>query len=122
MRALCWLLLFSYYVIHHCIGWPKYGNYGVTWPVEGGQNMPVSTEFVDFFNNIAYDVMKESFPSIPIMDGYWVSYARPDNREINKGPKQALAKKMSHPGREVALAMLRSWVTIVTQSEVCKKE
>ena len=84
--------------------------------------MPVSTEFVAFFNDIVFDVMKESFPTIPIMDGYWVSYARPDNREINMGPKQALAKKMSHPGNEVVLAMLRSWVTVVTQSEVCKKE
>ena len=52
--------------------WPKYGNYGIVWPFEGSQNMPVATEFVDFFNKIAYDIMKEGFPDIPIMDAYWV--------------------------------------------------
>lgn len=83
--------------------------------------MPVATEFVDFFNDIAFNILKDQFPRIPIMDGYWVSYARPDNREISKRDKQALAKKMSHPGIEVALALLRSWVTVVTQSDVCKK-
>ena len=84
--------------------------------------MPVATEFIDFFNDIAYEVMKDSFPTIPIMDGYWISYARPDNREVNLGKKKALEKKLSHPGVEVVTALLRTWTTIVTQSDVCKEE
>ena len=83
--------------------------------------MPVATEFIDFFNDVAYDVMKESFPTIPVMDGYWISYARPDNREISKGSKKALEKKLSHPGIEVVMTMLRSWVTVVAQSDVCSE-
>ena len=104
------------------LGWPKYGNWGVIWPTEGIQNMPVATEFIAFFNDLAYQVMKDSFPTIPIMDGYWISYARPDNREINIGPKKALEKKLSHPGVEVVTAMLRTWTTIVTQSDLCRGE
>lgn len=103
-------------------GWPKYGNYGVVWPTEGTQNMPVSTEFIDFFNEIAFDVFKDSFPTIPVMDGYWVSYARPDNREVSQRVKKTLENKLSHPGMEVVMTLLRTWVTIVAQSDVCKKE
>ncbi|CAB9496053.1 expressed unknown protein [Seminavis robusta] len=103
-------------------GWPKYGNWGVFWPTEGAQNMPVATEFIDFFNDIAYEVMKDSFPTIPVMDGYWVSYARPDNREVSSAKKKALEKKLSHPGVEVVSAMLRTWTTIVAQSELCEEE
>lgn len=83
--------------------------------------MPVATDFVGFFNEIAYDVIKESFPDISIMDGYWISYARPDNREITVGVKKALEKKLSHPGMEVVFALLRQWTTIIVQSEVCKE-
>ena len=82
--------------------------------------MPVATDFVGFFNEIAYDVIQESFPDIPIMDGYWISYARPDNREITVGFKKALEKKLSHPGMEVVFALLRQLTTIIVQSEVCK--
>jgi len=83
--------------------------------------MPVATEFVDFFNGIAYDVLKDFSPMISIMDGYWISYARPDNREITIGPKQALEKKLSHPGFEVVSTLLRQWTSIVAQSEVCQR-
>ena len=84
--------------------------------------MPVATEFIDFFNDIAYDVMKENFKTIPIMDGYWVSYARPDNREITSKKKGVLERKLSHPGLEVVFAMLRTWSTIVAQSDLCTDE
>jgi hypothetical protein len=84
--------------------------------------MPVATEFIAFFNELAYQVIQDNFPTISVMDGYWISYARPDNREINMGPKKALEKKLSHPGVEVASAMLRTWTTIVAQSDLCKEE
>lgn len=80
--------------------------------------MPVATDFIDFFNKIAYSVMKEGFPEIPVMDAFWVSYARPDNREV-AGKKRALEKKLSHPGRDVVYAILRSLSTIVAQSNLC---
>ena len=83
--------------------------------------MPVATEFIGFFNDIAYDVMKDSFPTIPVMDGYWISYARPDNREISVGNKKALEKKLSHPGMEVVFTLLRQWTSIIVQSKVCSK-
>ena len=83
--------------------------------------MPVATEFVGFFNDIAFNVLQESFPEIPIMDGYWISYARPDNRETTVGFKKALEKKLSHPGMDVVLTLLRQWTTIVLQSDVCKR-
>ena len=82
--------------------------------------MPVATEFIDFFNDIAFEVLQDAFPTISIMDGYWVSYARPDNREIAPGKKKTLERKLSHPGLEVVSVMLRTWATIVAQSDVCK--
>jgi hypothetical protein len=38
-------------------GWPKYGNWGVNWPTDGIQNMPVATDFIAFFNELALQVM-----------------------------------------------------------------
>lgn len=104
-------------------GWPKYGNYGVVWPNDGPQRLPVSTEIIPHFNQIALDVLhnKEfSSSNIHIMDGWWVSYARPDNREISPGKKKATEKKLSHPGYEVIGAMIQNFAAIVTQSELCR--
>lgn len=100
-------------------GWPKYGNYGVAWSPMHGQGLPLDTGFVDRFNRIALDFISEvkqktAHNRLHIMDGYWVSLPRPDNREISK--KADIGKKLSHPGHEVTYAMVRFFTTIILQS------
>ncbi len=90
--------------------WPKYGNYGFEWPL-GGQVMPVTPDFVPIFNEIALDVMtKQHRDSFQIMDGYWITYSRPDNREIG-----TVGSKLSHPGLEVQSAMSRIFAMLILE-------
>jgi hypothetical protein len=95
-------------------GWPKYGNYGVDWN-HRGQAMPLAPDVVAQFNEIAVNVLLDSkyVNDIYIMDGYWITYARPDNREVG-----SIGQKLSHPGLEVQSAMTRVWATMILQ-EVC---
>jgi hypothetical protein len=46
-----------------------------------------------------------------VVDGYWITLARPDNREVNID--NAIGKHMVHAGQEVLDAMTRVWLTIV---------
>ena len=90
-------------------GWPKYGNYGVRWDPRYGQALPLDAPFVEAFNEIAVPVMIAN--DIKVVDGYWISAPRPDNREIDE--KSSLGKKLSHPGYEVMETMLRVWSMVV---------
>ena len=91
--------------------WPKYGNYGIDWK-QNAQGMVLVSDFCEAFNEIAFEVLN-GFPRIQIMDGYWITYARPDNREIGD-----TGKKLSHPGVEVLSAMTRKWVMLM-MDKVC---
>eukprot|EP00934_Nitzschia_sp_Nitz4_P008362 Nitzschia sp. Nitz4//scaffold86_size83305//22380//23954//NITZ4_005252-RA/size83305-exonerate_est2genome-gene-0.43-mRNA-1//-1//CDS//3329559220//8352//frame0 len=94
--------------------WPKYGNFGIEWPMDG-QIMPVTVDAIPPFNEIAFDVLQEFRDSIDIVDGFWVTYSRPDNREIG-----AIGNKLSHPGLEVQRAMCRIW-TMLLLERLCKE-
>lgn len=96
-------------------GWPKYGNYGFAWDPRYGQPLPLDTSFVEYFNQVAITTLQK-FPSIQIVDGYHVSHARPDHREIDS--KSAIGRKLSHPGLEVISAMVRTWSLLFLQ-QVC---
>jgi hypothetical protein len=92
--------------------WPKYGNFGVAWDPRYGQGLPLDSGFIEHFNELAVQVLKPY--QFHIVDGYWISLARPDHREIDQ--KSDLGKKLSHPGVEVIVAMVRIWFTLVMQS------
>jgi hypothetical protein len=94
--------------------WPKYGNYGVAWDPRYAQELPLDSAFVERFNQIAVDEIKRfnvaaaaTKPRIQVVDAYWITLARPDNRETNK--KADIGKKLSHPGLEVISHMVRIW-------------
>ncbi|OEU21532.1 hypothetical protein FRACYDRAFT_235157 [Fragilariopsis cylindrus CCMP1102] len=90
--------------------WPKYGNWGIQWD-HNGQRMPLVSDFSAVFNDIAYEVILDAnnnYDGIDIMDGYWITYPRPDNREIGD-----IGNKLSHPGSEVVSAMSRKWATLI---------
>ena len=114
--------------------WPKYGNFGIDWN-DNPQDMPLVSDFSAVFNEIAFGVLadytgtgtgtdtpreKNNYSngngtgnSIAIMDGYWITHPRPDNREIGD-----IGKKLSHPGVEVLSTMARTWVMLI-RDRVC---
>lgn len=95
--------------------WPKYGNYGVAWDPRYAQELPLDSAFVERFNQIAMDeihgvntiaaALKSNL--LFIVDAYWITLARPDNREVSK--KADIGRKLSHPGLEVISHMVRIW-------------
>ena len=98
--------------------WPKYGNYGIGWE-HYQQSMPLVSDFVSAFNEIAFDVLQSDDDNddsdskeraISIMDGYWITISRPDNREFGD-----IGKKLSHPGREVLSVLTRRWSMMILE-------
>jgi hypothetical protein len=94
--------------------WPKYGNWGIEWD-NTVQAMPLVSDFCERFNEIAFEVLQEmnqrknnDMDKIHVMDGYWITYARPDNREFG-----STGKKLAHPGEEVVSAMTRIWSQMI---------
>ena len=97
--------------------WPKYGNFGIEWKSSSshGETLPVAPDSVAYFNDIAFDVLKDftQNETISVVDGYWITHSRPDNREIG-----SIGSKLSHPGLEVQSAMVRIWAMLALQ-KVC---
>ena len=89
--------------------WPKYGNYGIQWPFDA-QLLPLDSSFVMPFNEIAFTVLREYHDTIQIMDGFWITHSRPDNREVGE-----IGKKLSHPGLEVQVAMATIWSMMILE-------
>lgn len=89
--------------------WPKYGNYGIQWG-SFAQKLPMDATFVSPFNDISFDILKAYENKIHIVDGYWITYPRPDNREVGD-----VGNKLSHPGLEVQGAMARIWAMLIIE-------
>jgi hypothetical protein len=68
------------------------------------------------FNHIAWDILAR-VDGIHVLDGYWMTLARPDNREV--GLEKMLGKHLVHPGEEVLHAMVRVWMQVLLQSMSC---
>ena len=95
--------------------WPKYGNYGIGWAPQP-ERMPLVSDFSALFNEIAFEVLAEHSTTtedttITVMDGYWITYPRPDNRESGD-----IGKKLSHPGMEVLSVMTRKWAMLISDT------
>jgi hypothetical protein len=106
--------------------WPKYGNFGVAWDPRYAQELPLDSAFVERFNDIAISEVQSLSQSganrqarIHIVDAYWITLARPDNREISV--KAEIGKKLSHPGLEVVAHMVRTWWQVAVQ-QTCSKQ
>ena len=93
-------------------GWMPYGNFGFAWNPNEYQPYSLSPNAVAHFNEAAKEVVGEaSGGRFLIVDGYYITLARPDHREI--GEDNAIGKHMVHPGIEVVDAMARVWLTVV---------
>ena len=101
--------------------WPLWGNWGFPWPINRHQHFIMSTHWAEQYNRIAMHVIQQQqqqqqSSNIKVMDAYWMSLARPDNREIScKG----IRSKLAHPGKEVLSAMVRTYLTIVISNLGC---
>ena len=72
---------------------------------------------VDEFNNVALRVL-DNYEGFDIVDGYWMSLARPDNCQVDQ--LQAVGKHVTHPGLEVLGAKGRVWMTSVLSKLGCE--
>ena len=97
-------------------GWMKWGNYGFAWNPASAQVFSKSTHFVDALNHIAFRVF-DDYDGFDIVDGYWVTLARPDNRQVDE--YNSIGKHLVHPGMEVLRAMVRTWMTLVLSKLKC---
>lgn len=98
-------------------GWMKWGNYGPGWNPGRPQGFTTSPHMVDAFNNVALRVL-DGYDGFDIVDGYWLSLARPDNRQVDKA--NAVGKHLVHPGLEVLQAMVRTWMTVALSRLGCE--
>jgi hypothetical protein len=92
--------------------WPKWGVYGATWPPNVTQPLPFISDFAHYFNEIAWEVMREL--DIPIMDAYWITHSRPDHRESTE--TNTLAGKLAHAGPEVYDVLVRKWMMMILET------
>ena len=90
-------------------GWPKWGLYGVAWPPHKLQPFPLSPNFVEHLNAVAWEIMNER--QILVMDSYWLTLARPDHRQITM--ENTLSQHLVHAGEEVYSVLLRKWLAII---------
>ena len=89
--------------------WHRYGNFGFSW-TKLHQSYTLSFHFINKFNQIAYDLLKK-YPSVYILDGYWLTLPRPDNTEVSKDNKAG--KHLAHPGFAVTQVLGRKWFTFL---------
>jgi hypothetical protein len=102
-------------------GWPKWGNYGVAWPTEKWQLLPADPTAVQYWNEVAWQVLEPFVVSqkIAVMDAYWLSLSRPDHRESDRG--NTIGKKMVHAGPQVYSVLMRKWAMLILH-EICPND
>jgi len=94
-------------------GWPKWGNFGFAWPPGEGQHFPLATQACEYFNTIAWDIMKAG--KIPVMDAFWLTLARPDHREVTPGNE--IGSHLVHAGPEIYSVLVRKWIMLVANKD-----
>ena len=78
------------------------------------QVLPKTTHMVEHFNRIAWDVLQTK--NVSSLDGYWMTLARPDHREIVEEPERVVGNKLAHAGPEVYSVMLREIIMLLFSS------
>jgi len=94
-------------------GWPKWGVYGAAWNPRVRQIVQLSPNAVESLNAVAWEVVAEK-KGVPVMDYYWLTLSRPDNRQIDE--ENRLTQHLVHPGLEVLSAVARKWATMILEA------
>jgi hypothetical protein len=87
--------------------------------------MPRDANTVEYFNEIAWDVIHEKF-RFPMMDAFWMSLSRPDHRSLSDGDitrsrhstldSMMLGDNLAHAGPEVYSVLTRKWVMMIMET------
>jgi hypothetical protein len=75
--------------------------------------MPMSPNAVQYFNEIAWDVIHDTF-QFPVMDAFWMSVSRPDMRSIHGNNR--IAANLAHAGPEVYSLLMRKWTMMIMET------
>jgi hypothetical protein len=67
---------------------------------------------VQYFNEIAWDVMQEY--NISVMDAFWMSLSRPDHRSSNANNR--IEANLAHAGPEVYSVLMRKWAMMIMET------
>jgi hypothetical protein len=97
--------------------WPKWGVPSAAWPWRY-QMYPLDMSGCEAFNQIVWDVLishdddkKMVWEDIHVMDTYWLTYARPDHRQVDA--KNSLTGRLMHAGPEVYSVLTRKWAHMI---------
>lgn len=99
-------------------GWMKYGNYGFGFRPTSIQPYSLSPDIVKEFNEVATHTIRSGSERIVFLDGYFLSLARPDHREVSEN--NDIGKHLVHPGPEVVNASAAIWLMVVLD-ESCRE-
>lgn len=77
------------------------------------QPFPFSPNFVEYINSIAFSIL-DKFDTIHVLDGFWITLARPDNRWKDK--TNSIGQNLIHPGYEVLQGMVHMFWNFVLAS------
>jgi hypothetical protein len=91
--------------------WPKWGVYGNGWTPTFPQPLPKAPNMCDYFNEIAWSVMREN--NIPVQDTYWLTLSRPDHRQVDE--KNTVSNHLMHVGPEVYSILVRKWAMMILE-------
>jgi hypothetical protein len=91
--------------------WPKWGIFGNAWTPKSPQRLPKAPNMCDYFNEIAWSVMREN--NIPVQDTYWLTLARPDHRQVDEENK--VSNHLMHAGPEVYSILVRKWAMMILE-------
>ena len=70
------------------------------------------------FNEVATHTIRSGSERIVFLDGYFLSLARPDHREVSEN--NDIGKHLVHPGPEVVNASAAIWLMVVLD-ESCRE-
>ena len=77
-------------------GWPKWGVFGIEWPLDKGQLFPREPNFCSYLNDLAWNIMQEK--KMAVMDTFWLTLSRADHREVSQNIKLRTSYKLVHLG------------------------
>ncbi|KAL7559403.1 hypothetical protein ACA910_008023 [Epithemia clementina (nom. ined.)] len=95
-------------------GWHKWGVYGVAWPQKQGQKFPKDPNMCHYFNQVAWDVVKEH--DMQVMDTFWLTLPRADHREVIDRDASRTSYKLVHFGPEVYSSLVRQILMIALEA------
>ena len=97
--------------------WMKWGNFGFAWSARYTPDMVHSPHVVKMFNEIALKLIRESGYDVKVYDFFWMTWARPDDTEIDGD--NGNNRHMVHMGLGMLKASVRKLLTLAADYFDC---